>query len=123
MHSKKLFKNTALMTSFSVLMRIIGLSFQVFISNTIGAEGIGLFQLVMSVNSLAITVATSGVRFAVTRLVAEVIGERRTQDVRRVVRCCFLYAAAFGLIAFLLVFFNAEYLAEFWASIYARLCP
>ena len=54
MHSKKLFKNTALMTSFSVLMRIIGLSFQVFISNAIGAEGIGLFQLVMSVNSLAI---------------------------------------------------------------------
>ena len=116
MHSKKLFKNTALMTSFSVLMRIIGLSFQVFISNAIGAEGIGLFQLVMSVNSLAITVATSGVRFAVTRLVAEVIGERRAQDVRRVVRCCFLYAAVFGLIAFLLVFFNSEYLAEFWAG-------
>ncbi|MDD6189709.1 MAG: oligosaccharide flippase family protein [Clostridiales bacterium] len=116
MNSKKLLKNTVLMTMFSVFMRMIGLSFQVFISNSIGAEGIGLFQLVMSVNSLAITVATSGVRFAVTRLVAEVIGERKQRDVRSVVNCCFLYAALFGVLAFVLVFFNAEYLARYWAG-------
>lgn len=116
MRSKKLLKNTVLMTSFSLLMRLIGLGFQVFVSNSIGAEGIGLFQLVMSVNALAITVATSGVRFAVTRLTAEVIGEGLHQDVRRVVRCCFIYAAVFGTVAFALVFFGAEYLAEFWAG-------
>ncbi len=116
MNSRKLLKNTVLMTVFSVLMRIIGLSFQVFISKSIGAEGIGLFQLVMSVNGLAITVATSGVRFAVTRLVAEVIGEGKHNDVRRVVNCCFGYAAVFGIISFVLVFFNADYLAGFWAG-------
>lgn len=104
------------MTFFSVLMRTIGLSFQVFISNSIGAEGVGLFQLVMSVNSLAITVATSGVRFAVTRLTAEVIGEGRPGDVRKVVRCCFIYAAGFGLLAFVLVFLNSGHLARFWAG-------
>lgn len=116
MHSKKLFKNTALMTSFSLLMRIIGLGFQIFISNSIGAEGVGLFQLVMSVNALAITVATSGVRFAVTRLTAEVVGEGQQNDIRKVVNCCFVYASIFSVIAFLLVFSGAEYLAEFWAG-------
>ena len=75
------------MTTFSLLMRVIGLCFQIFISNSIGAEGVGLFQLVMSVNALAITVATSGVRFVVTRLTAEVIGEGRQRDVRKVVNC------------------------------------
>ncbi len=116
MHSKTLFKNTVLMTSFSLIMRVIGLGFQIFISGSIGAEGVGLFQLIMSVNALAITVATSGVRFAVTRLTAEVIGEGRQRDVRRVVNCCFLYAGIFSTLAFLLVFFGAEYLAEFWAG-------
>lgn len=104
------------MTTFAFLMRIIGLGFQIFISNSIGAEGVGLFQLIMSVNALAITVATSGVRFAVTRLTAEVIGEGRQRDARKVVNCCFIYAGIFSVIAFLLVFSGAEYLAEFWAG-------
>ncbi len=116
MNNKKLLKNTVLLTAFSVIMRIIGLGFQVYISNSVGAAGIGLYQLVMSVHALAITVATSGVRFAVTRIIAEILGRRRPGDVRRAVLCCFAYAAFFGTLAFTLVFFNSSFLAAHWAG-------
>lgn len=116
MTNRHLIKNTILLTVFSAFMRLIGLAFQLFLSNTLGTTGIGLFQLVMSVNALAITVATSGVRFAVTRLVAEVLGQGLRQDVKRVMKCCFAYAAFFGLLAFGLVFTNAAMLARHWAG-------
>ena len=46
---KKLVYNTALLTASSLLMRCIGMAFQAWLAGRIGAAGIGLFQLVMSV--------------------------------------------------------------------------
>ena len=45
--------------------------FRVYMSGKIGAEGMGLYQLIFSIYVLASTFATSGISTAVTRLVAE----------------------------------------------------
>ena len=66
--AKQLLLHTSAMTATSLLMRTIALVFQVYVAGKIGAAGIGLFQLVMSVYTLATTVAVSGVRLAATRL-------------------------------------------------------
>ena len=84
------------MTAFSLVCKLLGVFLRLYISARIGSEGMGLYQLVMSVHALAITGATSGVRFAVTRIVSEVLGRGRPGDVRRAVFCCFAYAAFFG---------------------------
>ena len=60
--AKQLLLHTSAMTATSLLMRTIALVFQVYVAGKIGAAGIGLFQLVMSVYTLATTVAVSGVR-------------------------------------------------------------
>jgi stage V sporulation protein B len=74
MKKKKFILNTAMLTGSSLLMSFIGMAYQVWLVGRIGAAGIGLYQLVMAVESLAVTVAVSGIRFAVTRLVAEELG-------------------------------------------------
>ena len=58
--AKQLLLHTSAMTATSLLMRTIALVFQVYVAGKIGAAGIGLFQLVMSVYTLATTVAVSG---------------------------------------------------------------
>ena len=63
--------NAVILTATSLLMRTIGVSFSVYISNKIGAAGVGLFQLIMSVYTFAITLASSGINLAATRLVSE----------------------------------------------------
>ena len=68
---KRLIFNTALLTGSSLLMSLIGMSFQVWLAGRIGSAGIGLYQLVVSVSFLCTTFAISGVRFAATRLVSE----------------------------------------------------
>ncbi|MBQ8025930.1 MAG: oligosaccharide flippase family protein [Oscillospiraceae bacterium] len=93
---KRMLVNTALLTGTSLCMRAIGMVFQVYLSNRLGPAGIGLFQLVMSVSTLAATIAISGVRFAATRLLSEELGKGNPGGLRpAVLRCC-LYAGTFG---------------------------
>ena len=81
MKKKKTFLiNTVILTATALLLRSKGLFFRVYLSNIIGAEGIGLYQLIFSVYMLASTFATSGISTAVTRLCADemVCGNKKT---------------------------------------------
>ena len=51
-------------------MRGIGLVFNIYVANKVGAEAIGIFSLIMSVYNFAITVATSGIGIACTCIVS-----------------------------------------------------
>ena len=70
----KLARNTLLLTVFAFASRGVGLFFQSLVSRSLGAAGLGEFQLLLSIHGLAATLAVSGVRFAVTRLAAEALG-------------------------------------------------
>lgn len=114
MHWKKLARDTALLTGSSVLMRCIGLAYQVWLAGRIGAAGVGLWQLVMSVNVLAATLAISGVRFTTTRLVAEEQGGGNAAGVGQAVVRCLGYGAFFGLAALLILRLGAEPIGFLW---------
>lgn len=111
---KRLIFNTALLTGSSLLMSLIGMSFQVWLAGRIGSAGIGLYQLVVSVSFLCTTFAISGVRFAATRLVSEEIGSERGWGIRAAMRRCFAYALLFGLAALLLLRACAEAIGFLW---------
>ena len=49
-----IFYSALLLTLVNLLLRFAGTSFQVYLSGQIGAAGIGLLQLVMSVNGFAV---------------------------------------------------------------------
>ena len=48
-----IFYSALLLTGVNLLLRLVSTSFQVYLSGRIGAEGIGLLQLVLSVGSMA----------------------------------------------------------------------
>ena len=116
MHWRKLARDTALLTASSVLMRCIGLAYQVWLAGRIGASGIGLWQLVMSVNVFTATLAISGIRFTTTRLVAEEVGAGNGGGVGRAVGRCLGYAAFFGGAAFLIQYLCAAPIGFLWVG-------
>jgi len=95
--------NTAVLTGASLAMRTVSLAFQVFLSEQMGAAGLGLLQLILTVSMFAATFAISGVRFASTRLISEELGRGNDAGVLRAVRSCLLYALCFGVAAALLL--------------------
>ena len=111
---KKLVYNTALLTGSSLLMRCIGMAFQAWLAGRIGATGIGLFQLVMSVEMLCTTLAVSGIRFAATRIVAEEIGSGREGAVGTAVFRCCMYSLLFGCAAAAVLMSFAEPVGFLW---------
>ncbi|MBR4057816.1 MAG: polysaccharide biosynthesis C-terminal domain-containing protein [Oscillospiraceae bacterium] len=107
-------RNTALLTASGLAMRCIALIYQVWLAGRIGSAGIGLFQLIASVQFLSATFAISGIRFASTRLISEEMGQRRPGGVRRVVRLCLVYSLLFGIAAALLLWLGAERIGFLW---------
>lgn len=92
--SKKLpiFYSALLLTGVNLLLRLVGTSFQVYLSGRIGAAGIGLLQLTMSVGSLAMIAGIAGVRTATMYLTAEELGRKQKGTISWVLSGCFLYS-------------------------------
>lgn len=71
---KRFFVNGILMTVVALIARYVSVNFNIYISNRIGAVSMGIFTLVSSVYGFAVTVATSGISLATTKLVSEALG-------------------------------------------------
>ena len=108
--------NTVILTASDLVMRCIGMAFQVWLAGCIGSAGIGLFQLVMSVGGFAMTFAISGVRFGTTRLVSEELGRGSTRGAVSAVWRCVVYALGFGLTACAFLFSKAEVIGFLWVG-------
>lgn len=91
---KRLYRNTALLSISALVMRLLGLVWQAWLARRIGAAGLGLFQLVGSVDVLFITLSVSGIRLAAMRLLSEELGQGRPGSIRSVM----VRAGGFGLL-------------------------
>lgn len=68
----------------SLFARMVGFVFRIWLSNTMGAEGMGVYSLIMSLYGLSTTVATSGISAGVSKLVAEEMAFGRLANSRRI---------------------------------------
>lgn len=90
-----MFYGALLLTGANLVLRMAAMSFQVYLSARIGAAGVGLLQLVLSVKMLAFTLGSAGVRTCALYLSAEALGRRHS--VRPVLSGCFQYGLLFSL--------------------------
>ncbi len=63
--------NAAILTATGFIVKAIGFVYRIFIANNIGAEGLGLYQLMTPIYSLLVLVLSAGISVAVSRFVAE----------------------------------------------------
>ena len=113
MRKAKLFViNSVILTITSFIIRSVGMTFNVYVSNKIGAEGIGLFQLIMSVYLFAITLATSGISIAATRLVTETLAKNNEASAKNVMKKCILYSLILGIISGLVILLFSNFITN-----------
>ena len=118
-----IFYSALLLTGVNLLLRLVSTSFQVYISGRIGAAGVGLLQLVLSVGGMAMTAGIAGIRTATMYLSARQLGTGRPENISYVLSCCMRYSIlCSGTVAALLYGFSS-FLAEQWigdtATVYA----
>lgn len=112
-NAKKLLTNTLLLTVASFIMRTVSVSFNVYLTNKIGADGIGLFQLISTVYGMAITFSVAGIRLAAMRLVADNAALGKYND-RQIMRRCLVYSFVCGTVIALLLSLFSAFIGEKW---------
>mgnify|MGYP004566078925 CR=1 FL=1 len=106
-------KNAVLLTGADVLLRLAGMGLRIWLAGALGGEGMGLYQLVLAVYSLFVTLATSGVSVAATRLMAEELARGRAEARGMLVRLAGT-GLALGLTAMAAQYALAGLAAEWW---------
>lgn len=107
-------KNAFILTATSLLLRTIGIFFRIYMSNKIGAEGMGLYQLIFSIYILGSTFASSGISTAVTRLVADELVCGSPKSVRHVLRRSIGLSLLIGIASTALIFFASGLISTYW---------
>ena len=111
---RKLIFNTALLTAASFLMQTVNVAYNVYLTNRIGAAGIGLFQLTLTVYAMAVTFACAGVRLGATRLNIDLLAKNPGASLRRSMRLCLGYAFTLSLAVAAVLFACAPLVARHW---------
>ena len=106
--------SAVILTGATLLLRLAAMGFQVCLSGRIGAEGIGLVQIIFSVEELAFTVGAAGIRSCATYLSAEELGRRRPQGIHSVLSSCFQYSLICSVPTALALWQLSPRLAQSW---------
>ena len=109
-----IFYSALLLTGVNLLLRLVGTGFQVYLSGRIGAAGIGLLQLVMSVGGLAMVAAMAGIRTGAMYLTAEELGHKKPGHITWVLSGCFLYSIVCSSCVAALLYYFAPVISSHW---------
>ncbi len=112
---KRLFaENTFIMTSATLIVKFMGLYLNVLSAEYLGAEGLGLYGLVMSVYMFASGLSVSGMTVAVTRISAQELAKGNTGTAGGVLGSCMLVSVSLSLIAALVMTIMSGVTAKYW---------
>lgn len=71
MSRHSIIKGTFILTLAGLLTRIIGFFYKIFLSNALGAENLGIYQLIFPVSAICHTIYASGIQTSLSKLIAE----------------------------------------------------
>ena len=100
---KSLGKAVALITTFSILTRLLGFLFRIFLSRTIGAEAIGIYQVASSVFMIFVTVVSSGLPLIISRMTASFRVKKDKKSMSRLVTSSLILALVVSIVLCLIV--------------------
>ena len=111
MSKKNFFRGTFILTCTGIISRIIGFFYRIFLSHSIGAQGVGLFQLVLPVQNLVMALTASGIQTALSRLVASRMALGKKKEAKDVFRLGTASAFFLALAASVILYKNSSFIA------------
>lgn len=119
--SSKFARGTLILTIGALLCKVIGAFYRIPLSNILGPEGIGVYQLVFPVYSLFLIFASGGVPAALSKLVASCRAKGEKSRANRFLFQAILLLTFFSLVFALLFFLLGAKIATFQGNSLASL--
>lgn len=101
---KSFFKGGAFFAFMCVAAKGIGAIYRIPLTNIMGAEGIGLYQMVFPLYSVLLTVSGGGLPGAISKTVSSFLSKNDTENARRTLKAALVFLTALGALGSLLLF-------------------
>ena len=109
--SKSFVKGAAILAVSGIICKVVGAVYRIPLSNMIGQEGMGNYQMVYPVYSLLLVLSTSGLPIAISKLVSEKRARGDIEGARRVYHVSMVSLVILGLVTSLALFAAGDLLA------------
>ncbi len=109
MRKSNIVKGTLILTTAGIVTRLLGFVYRIYMSNIMGAEGMGLYQLIMPIYSLAWSISCSGFSTTVSKLTAQERAKREYGNMGRILKQSVAVTTAVGVALSILLFLMADY--------------
>lgn len=101
---KSIFKSVAIITTFSILTRLLGFLLRIFLSRTIGAEALGIYQVALSIFMVLLTVVSSGLTLIISRMTASLRVSNNKKAISSLVTSSLFIGLAVSILLCLIIF-------------------
>jgi stage V sporulation protein B len=112
MKNQSLLFSTAVLAGVNVLIRILGFGYRIVLVRLIGAEGLGLFELISPITMLIFTLVGSGVPIAVIRLTTQSIANNKRDQSFKILEYTSFIMIFVSLILSISLFISAPLIAN-----------
>lgn len=106
----------------NIVGKLLGAFYKIPLANIVGTLGMGQYQLVFPIYCLLLTVSSSGLSTAISKLVAEFKAEGRTKDIKRLLGFSVIILIAVSALLSAAVVFSARPLARAQGNEDAYIC-
>lgn len=107
-------KGTLILTMTGFATRFMGFFYRIFLSQTFGEEGVGLYQLIFPIYALCYSLTCAGVETALSRCVAKRITLHKEKEARELLYTSILLTVTASCIITLFIQKNAFFISEYF---------
>lgn len=111
MKEQNLVTSTILLTATSLFTRTIGMISSIYLAQILGAQGMGIYELTMSLYMTAVIFASAGLCVTVSRMVAEALGQNQITSLPHIMGVALSIGLPLSFMVALLLFSFAPFLA------------
>lgn len=111
MQKKGIIKGAVILTMANLITRLLGFVYRIYMSNEIGAEGMGLYQLIMPIYMLIWSISSSGFSTTISKLTAEENAKRNYGNMGRILKQSISLSVLLALILSITTFFLSDYIS------------
>ncbi|MBE6547411.1 MAG: hypothetical protein E7667_00835 [Ruminococcaceae bacterium] len=110
--TRNFFLNFIALTVTALVMRGVGVIFNVYVSNKAGAEAMGLYSLLGGIYMFAVTVGCANINLGTTRVISDAMGTNNYSLAKKTAKKALKCALISSTLATIILFFAAEFIGE-----------
>lgn len=122
MKTNKFLKGTLVLIIFNLIGKVVGALYRIPLAGIVGSEGMGQYQLTFPLYCLILTIATSGIPVAISKIVAELNGTQNFQSSKKLLKISLLVLTIISAISAAVVALLARFISSWQGNPNIYIC-